>query len=307
MHYSTVRELTRVATFDTERAWLEAVRGKNLREIEAAVAGRRRGDLPTDPPDPELRKRVVRFELSPQVFALLRQATAVLSKERGERIDDDDLVESLCRRVLDGVAAASSARPSYQIAITVCEHCKRGWQAGAGRDIEISSAAIERARCDAEEIGSLAAERPERTKSTIPPRIRKQVLARDKGCTVPGCRSANNVDIHHIKLRKDGGGHQPWNLTTLCSGHHQRLHDGLLSMEGRAPDQLVFHTAEPAVDHIETALVEDDARQALVGLGLKPSEASAAVATARPHVGESPKLEVLIREALRRCEKSCVT
>jgi hypothetical protein len=47
-------ELTRVATRATEQAWLDDARGKNLRQIEQAVAGRKRGDRPSDPADPEL-------------------------------------------------------------------------------------------------------------------------------------------------------------------------------------------------------------------------------------------------------------
>src|SRR5678815_2546095 len=67
--YSAVRELTRVATADTELDWLAKARGKNLREIEAMVSGRKRGDRPTDPKNPDLVKRVLRLELSPAAFA----------------------------------------------------------------------------------------------------------------------------------------------------------------------------------------------------------------------------------------------
>jgi Domain of unknown function (DUF222) len=54
LHFSAVRELTRVATRDTEHAWLDETRGKNLRQIEQSVAGRKHGDRPSDPADPEL-------------------------------------------------------------------------------------------------------------------------------------------------------------------------------------------------------------------------------------------------------------
>src|SRR4029079_12151405 len=68
--YSAVRELTRVATTDTEQDWLDRARGKTLREIEAMVSGRKRGDRPDDPKDPNLAPRVLRLELSPTAFAL---------------------------------------------------------------------------------------------------------------------------------------------------------------------------------------------------------------------------------------------
>ncbi|MBL8620147.1 MAG: hypothetical protein JNK64_02560, partial [Myxococcales bacterium] len=53
--YSAARELTRVATVDTEAAWLAAAADHTVREIEDMVSGRRRGDGPDDPPDPAAR------------------------------------------------------------------------------------------------------------------------------------------------------------------------------------------------------------------------------------------------------------
>jgi Holliday junction resolvasome RuvABC DNA-binding subunit len=47
--------------------------------------------------------------------------------------------------------------------------------------------------------------------------------------------------------------------------------------------------------------VRTRARDALVGLGWKPSIARAAVDEAWSHVGSDAALEPLIREALRRC------
>src|SRR5215510_6342466 len=60
LSHSAVRELTRIATAETEQEWLDRARGKNLREIEAMVSGRKRGDRPDDPRNPNLTKRVLR-------------------------------------------------------------------------------------------------------------------------------------------------------------------------------------------------------------------------------------------------------
>ena len=239
LSYSAVRELTRIATGETEQAWLDEARGKNLRQIEAMVAGRRRGDRPSDPTKPELVNRIVRLELSPAAFAMLRQAQAVMADDHGGRLDDSAFIEALCRRAVEG--SVQSERHAHQIAFTVCESCKRGWQNGAGREIEVAPAVLERARCDAEWIGSLESSHPERVHSTVTPRIRRQVFARDQHrCTVPGCRSARNLDLHHIEYQRDGGGREMSNLTILCSGHHRELHEGTLSIRGTAPDHLTF-------------------------------------------------------------------
>ncbi|MEO8701110.1 MAG: hypothetical protein ABI867_13760, partial [Kofleriaceae bacterium] len=73
--YSAARELTRVASPRTERAWLDHVAGKNLREIEEAVQGRKYDDDPTAPTDPRLRRQRLAFvDILPETLALMRQA-----------------------------------------------------------------------------------------------------------------------------------------------------------------------------------------------------------------------------------------
>jgi hypothetical protein len=108
LHVSAIRELTRVATRATEQAWLDEARGKNLRQIEQAVAGRKRGERPSDPADPELVAQTIRFEVRPATLALFRQAQQVLEDERGSRLDDDGLISALCNAVLDGSSADDS-------------------------------------------------------------------------------------------------------------------------------------------------------------------------------------------------------
>ncbi|MFN0248038.1 MAG: hypothetical protein ACKV2T_14200 [Kofleriaceae bacterium] len=71
LSFSAIKELARVATRSTERAWCDAARGKNLREVEQLVSGRKPGDLPTDLPDDEARLRTLRFEeISASGYAL---------------------------------------------------------------------------------------------------------------------------------------------------------------------------------------------------------------------------------------------
>src|SRR5262245_22391883 len=105
LSFSAIRELTRVATRDTERAWIDAARGKNLREVEQAVSGRKRGALPSDPADPDLRPKILRFEVRPATCALVRQAQQVLADERGAHLDDDALLAALSTAVLEPAAA----------------------------------------------------------------------------------------------------------------------------------------------------------------------------------------------------------
>jgi hypothetical protein len=239
LSYSAVRELTRVATDETETAWLARAKGLVVNQIERLVAHHQLGDLPDDPPCPDLKARVVRLELPPEVYALWRQARMVIAEERGSEIGDIDVVETLCRAVIAPGTGASG--PAHQIAYQQCPDCRRVTQNGAGRPIDVAPEVFERASCDAKDLGSLDATVPERATTTVTPRIREQVFARDQyRCTVPGCRSARNLDLHHIEFQSHGGGHEISNLTLLCSGHHSALHTGLLAMKGQAPYHVEF-------------------------------------------------------------------
>jgi len=151
--YSAVRELTRVVTPATEAEWREAAIGKNLRQIEEMVADHQPGDNPNDPGDPEHRMHVVRFELSAETFAALRQARQLLDEEHGSHLCDDELMAAMTGAVLAGSSTTeSTGRAKFQIAVTLCERCGQGWQDGAGAKVAIDSSSVERALCAAHRI-----------------------------------------------------------------------------------------------------------------------------------------------------------
>src|SRR6185436_14049432 len=97
---------------------------------------------------------------------------------------------------------------------TTCRSCKKSYQVGGGgREIELRPAVVERARCDAQNLGDLEAETPTRIAQSVTPRMREHVLARDGYmCRVPGCRSQRNLELHHLVFRRNGGQHHASNL-----------------------------------------------------------------------------------------------
>jgi hypothetical protein len=205
---------------------------------------------------------------------------------------------------------ARRGRAKYQIAVVVCEVCRRGWQEGGGKRIPISAADVARAECDAQRIGFLDGA-PAAATQDVAPKTRRFVWRRDGDrCTVPGCRASSFLEVHHIVHREDGGGNDAENLTLLCGGHHDAHHAGRLVIRGRAPD-LTFELAGlvPATAHVGAmtdARLADrraDAVLALHALGFKKPEAIAAVDAALAAGGPPLDLETLLRRALRHCPK----
>ncbi|HSS00396.1 MAG TPA: HNH endonuclease signature motif containing protein [Kofleriaceae bacterium] len=341
LSHSAVRELTRVVKPATEARWIEAAVGKNLRQIEELVADHREGDDPDDPPDPEARTHVVRFELGAETYALLRQARMVLDDEHGTSLSPEAFIGALCNAVLDGAPTSEpTGRAKFQIAITTCRRCQQGWQEGAGAQIPIDSAAVERAHCDAQHIGSINGNTPERAHQDIPSSVMRFVWRRDGGrCRADGCRSARGLEVHHIVHREHGGSHDALNCVLLCSSCHLAHHRGLLAISGTADHLIVRRhsdvglakprpaakvesasahapdAASPVVGakadaiasahvgatKLDLAILETQAKAALVGLGWKPAIARVAIAAALAELGYNVTLERLIFESLRRC------
>jgi hypothetical protein len=253
LHWSAVRELTRVVVPATEDEWLADARGKTVRDVEDMVSGRKQGDRPSDPPEPGAKRHYLRFELSGDAVAAFREARRHLELEVGHSLTDDEAIRMLAHHAMSG--PRDSGRAAYQIAITVCEQCGRGTRDGAGRVFGIEPHEVEAACCDAQNIGRITHVdgTPAKATQTIPPRIRRFVERRDHGrCRVDGCRSAKHLEAHHIVPRSEGGTHDPSLLALLCDAHHRQVHAGVLSVTGNANERLEFrradgtHVGEPA-------------------------------------------------------------
>jgi hypothetical protein len=241
---------------------------------------------------------------------MYRELWAEIEEEIGHRIEEAEFFRLMIER-----ARVSPEGASTPAQISICSHCDRGWQSGTGGRAELDPAALAHATCNAEHLGSVEGEAGRKT-STLTPKKHARILARDQHrCAVPGCRSKRNLEVHHIDHQEDGGGHEDWNLITLCWGHHGHHHAGRLAIEGRAPDGLRFVWRRSENAHVGAnerqrgastfglAAMRTQARDALVGLGWKSAIASAAVDEASAQVPSAATIEVLIREALRRCPR----
>jgi hypothetical protein len=241
LHFSAVRELTRVAARETEEAWIEAAAGKTSREVEEMAAGRTPGDSPSDPPRPEARRHRVTMEISAETYATFREAQARLRRDHGERLAEDEMLLLMSRMVLGG--PEDSGTSSDQIQMTQCESCGRASQDGGGAEVAVEAPVAEMAGCDAQRL-----RRGERAAQEVPPATRREVVRRHHGrCAVSGCRHATWVDVHHVTPRAQGGSHDPENLMVLCSVHHAAVHRGALIIEGSYSTGFRFWHADGGV------------------------------------------------------------
>ena len=313
--FSAARALLRVATPANEQLWLAQCANMNVHQIEDAVSGHAKGDLPMDPKQPDLELRTLRYEeIRPSTFGLEREARAKARAAIGGELSEDQFIAMVFGAFLEHAPAAdgdaNARRAKYEIATIICEQCDQGWRDSAGRRFALDASEVARARCDARNIGSLDAERPGRAKQDVPPRIRQFVWRRDGGkCTVPGCRSANHIELHHIIAREHGGTHDPSNLTLICDSCHAAIHRGLITLTGKAPDALVVtrkhephaHVSAPA--SLDRVSIDVEAKAALVQAGFSKTEAATVVAAVRAEISGELALDSLLREALRRCRR----
>ncbi len=308
--FSAARELTRVAIPSTEREWLSAARNRTVREVEQLVSGHRPGSRPDDAPSAEAKRHLLSFEVSGETLATFREAMAKIRRDAGESLNENAALLLMSRHALAG--ARDEGRSSYQVALTVCESCRRGTQQGRGELVDVSREAVEMAECDGQHIGRVeggaagahvgALDRPTRAKQSIPPSKRRQVLRRDgRKCRVPGCRHATFVDVHHLQLRPEAGTEDVDNLVTLCAAHHHGIHEGRLLVEGTPSTGLTFRHADGTAYGASPSPMSADARakafRALTQMGFRESQAKHALT--RVPIDDAMTLESLLRPTLR--------
>jgi len=236
--YTKARVIVSVATPETEDGWLKAAKGTRkelVREVKKAMQAAKvdpgQGVLmPASAPVVAPKELPVRFQvdLTPEQEARRAALVERLHKLGSVPTDRAELMlEGLAALVESmedskrGPRGPLASRPPVQI--HVHEDRKTGGmtvQTHAG-ERELSRAEAERMRCDAAICQSGG-----RNTTTIPPRVRREVLARDRHrCQAPGCDRTRFLEVHHIVSRSRGGDNKPENLITLCGSCHRLWHE----------------------------------------------------------------------------------
>ncbi|MBN4050264.1 HNH endonuclease [Desulfobulbus sp. AH-315-M07] len=309
--WSAARELTRVATSESESDWLAAAEGKAVHQIETMVRGREPGDSPGDPAKPELERHVLKLELSGEAMALWRDAVAMLQRQAGGGIDEEQALLLMARQVLGG--PKEEGRANYQVSISVCERCEQSYQLGRGRELPVSDDVVEMARCDAQDLGRVGDTHvgtAKRVSQTVPPATKRAVMERHhRRCAVDGCRNATFLDVHHTTPRAEAIDHDPDKLIVLCGAHHRATHRGSLIIEGDASGGFRFFHADGSRYGARTVSTDEQrnatlAFQGLRRMGVRETQARRAVKLARAAVAAEPggaagDIQALMRAAVQ--------
>ncbi len=238
--YTKAREIVEVATPRTERTWLEAAQTSTRAELRTRVK-RAKARKPAAslfavelaPVEVPVR---VSVEFTPEQHARW-EALGEQVRKAGVAGDRAEVLLEALRTLASSQSAATDngknfrrrkPEPPVQIHVHQCPDCAKVETNGR----ELGRADAERVQCDA-----VIHEPGERARSTIPPRIRRAVLSRDRHrCQAPGCGRRHFLEIHHKKPRCRGGTDVLENLVTLCAACH-RLHHrrGTFSAPAPAP------------------------------------------------------------------------
>ena len=220
--WSQVREITKVATPETEKQWLDEARNSTQKEL--AVKTSRARKQATNKSQPELIPSEPLPKAEPKISTSLsfsveqiERFNALIEKMRkqGETGSREELlIKALTDSTSENSTRVESA-PSTQIVIRHCPECGKA-ETGAG---EIGQNDLEKVYCDAQVLEN------GRNRSTIRPSVRREVLTRDNHtCQGKGCSSKRYLEVHHKVPRALGGNNSSENLITLCSACHSMVH-----------------------------------------------------------------------------------
>ncbi len=275
LSYSKAREITRVASAETEDYLLMIAEHGTASHVERLVRAYRRcqeaEELSREARQQQSRCVSFRYDDDGSLVLNCR-----LPAEAGARIMKalDIAVQELPRDVPAGTSAerasfsarradaldliagsflahgAMDARGTdrHQIVVHVAAETLRDRTAGCCEFEHGPSMAAETVRrfaCDASVVALIENDDGEplnvgRKTRTISAPLRRVLDARDKGCRFPGCANTRYLDAHHVEHWANGGETKPSNLVSLCRFHHHGVHEGGVRIEALDDGALRF-------------------------------------------------------------------
>jgi hypothetical protein len=276
LSYAKVRELTRVATPETEARLLAVGRTGTADHVERIVRGWRRMDCKAEAQEAARHHTAralhvyqdedgavrLRGRLAPEVGAVLLKALEAaresLYQRRGTEAPEADLptmeqqqadaLALLAETALHQGIDPGSAGERYQVVVhvdaAVLVDADQTGQSVLEGGMRVPAGTSQRLACDATRVvmrhdaEGRVIEVGARTR-TIPPAIRRALQHRDQGCRFPGC-GVRFGEGHHIRQWAHGGPTTLSNLTMLCRRHHRAVHEERYQVERRPDGELQF-------------------------------------------------------------------
>jgi hypothetical protein len=290
LSWSALKEVTRVATAETEAEWLEFAAKKTFEELRAEVLDARRKNRKVPRTNgyglPHLRVKIT-LDLEPEEHALLEKAVEKVAAELGGSLEGESLrphqaLLYLAERALEEPVDASGdtpgprSSPPFTVLYRVCPDCRATHVATSKGYVEVSEEAATRVEGEARKVeipleeettveekmpaspqptdtGPLAKDAPNT------PSLTRRVVLRDGACCAnPHCGRRQNLHAHHIRFRSQGGRTALTNEVLVCDRCHACIHLGFLRLEGNPADGLRWTPAVRSLDptHAEAARLE---------------------------------------------------
>ena len=276
LSYSKVRELTRVATPETEERLSAVGRAGTAEHVVRIVRGWRRMDRKAEEreasrrhasrslhvyPDEDGTMRI-RGRLTSEMGALLVKALAAareaLYQRRRDQAPEADsptmeqqqadalelLAEVALRHELDPGAPGERFQVVVHVDADVLADADAPGQSVFDDGARVPAGTSQRLACDASRIvmrhdaDGRIVEIGARTR-TIPPALRRALHYRDGGCRFPGC-GVRFGQGHHIDHWAHGGPTTLSNLVLLCRRHHRAVHEEGYQVARQADGELRF-------------------------------------------------------------------
>lgn len=252
--WTSLREIVRKATVETEERWLELASEMSPTRIASLVALTDVGQMP-DADTPEIAEPFLtelRAFLPPAELRIVELAMRRMSEEEGRPLTFSEAILALAV-----AKVAGSFRPDERVIEKI------------HREAELDVAAMEApwAAVASKETASPAdpevlLARPSRVahwentrlafngqSRGVTPAQRLEIMRRDGyACSTPGCPHHLWLQIHHVVFYCQGGATVPSNLAACCSRCHSKIHEGSLTVRGDAPRGLRWETAHGGLE-----------------------------------------------------------
>ena len=245
--YWKVRELSRVATADSEAELLELAAqttGAQFEKVCRLFRQTQREGVPAEcEPQRWVHQRGTQDSMVRLTVQVRPEEAATLTAAMESASDTGELVDGLMAMAEETARGDKPHRPPAEVVVHVNADTLTGeLPDGSGVPTEV----CERLLCDAGVIPVLEDKHGQtlnvgRKSRSVPAAVRRALRMRDKGCRVPGCDHTRWVDAHHIQHWARGGDTSLSNMVLLCSAHHRLLHDGVIGIKVSEGGELLFH------------------------------------------------------------------